>query len=115
VPHAAPAFIDSSLPNAGLLPAGLPSSRPNFRGRTDKRSSGFRNAALWPALARLREEPPLFKEPEMIQQTVNVSKSAKPVTFPLGRSNRATMPLATGSPRLAKTIGIVASPAGGRP
>ena len=35
------------------------------------------------------------------------SQLAKPVMFPLGRSNRAIMPLATGSPRLAKTIGIV--------
>jgi hypothetical protein len=32
---------------------------------------------------------------------------AKPVTFPPGRSSRATMPLATGSPPFAKTIGIV--------
>src|SRR6516164_1471485 len=32
---------------------------------------------------------------------------AKPVTFPLGRSSRATRPLTTGSVRLAKTIGIV--------
>jgi hypothetical protein len=37
----------------------------------------------------------------------DASKSAKPVTFPLGRSNRATRPLATGSVTLAKTIGIV--------
>ena len=35
------------------------------------------------------------------------SKVSKPVTFPLGRSSRATMPLATGSPTPAKTIGIV--------
>src|SRR6516164_2770119 len=35
------------------------------------------------------------------------SKVAKPVMFPLGRSSRATMPLATGSPTFAKTIGIV--------
>ena len=35
------------------------------------------------------------------------SRLAKPVTFPLGRSSRATMPLATGSPTFAKTIGIV--------
>src|ERR1700730_6184812 len=35
------------------------------------------------------------------------SKSAKPVMFPLGRSSRATMPLATGSLTLAKMIGIV--------
>jgi hypothetical protein len=32
---------------------------------------------------------------------------AKSVMFQLGRSSRATMPLATGSPALAKTIGIV--------
>jgi hypothetical protein len=32
---------------------------------------------------------------------------AKPVTFPLGRSSRATMLLTTGSPTPAKTIGIV--------
>jgi hypothetical protein len=32
---------------------------------------------------------------------------AKPVTFPLGRSSRATMLLATGSLTFAKTIGIV--------
>ena len=36
-----------------------------------------------------------------------VSKMAKPVTFPPGRSSRATMPLATGSDTFAKTIGIV--------
>jgi hypothetical protein len=35
------------------------------------------------------------------------SKLAKPVTFPLGRSSRATMPPATGSATFAKTIGIV--------
>ena len=35
------------------------------------------------------------------------SKLAKPVMFPLGRSSRATMPLATGSPEVAKTVGIV--------
>jgi hypothetical protein len=32
---------------------------------------------------------------------------AKPVTFPPGRSSRATMPLATGSATFAKIIGIV--------
>jgi hypothetical protein len=32
---------------------------------------------------------------------------ANPVTFPLGRSSRSTMPLATGSPPFAKAIGIV--------
>jgi hypothetical protein len=32
---------------------------------------------------------------------------AKPVMFPLGRSSRATLPLATGSLTFAKTIGIV--------
>jgi hypothetical protein len=32
---------------------------------------------------------------------------AKPVTFPLGRSSRSTMPLARGSPPATKTIGIV--------
>src|SRR6266436_4115895 len=38
----------------------------------------------------------------------NVASSvAKPVTFPPGRSSRATMPVATGSVRFAKTIGIV--------
>ena len=31
----------------------------------------------------------------------------KPVVFPPGRSSRVTMPLATGSPTPAKTIGIV--------
>src|SRR6516164_4487349 len=35
------------------------------------------------------------------------SKMAKPVMFPPGWLSRGTMPLATGSPRLAKTIGIV--------
>jgi hypothetical protein len=35
------------------------------------------------------------------------SKLAKPVTFPLGRSSRATRPLATGSPTFIKTIGMV--------
>ena len=35
------------------------------------------------------------------------SLRAKPVTFPPGRSSRSTRPLATGSPPLAKTIGIV--------
>ena len=35
------------------------------------------------------------------------SKSAKPVTFPPGRSSRAMRPLATGSLMLGKTIGIV--------
>jgi hypothetical protein len=35
------------------------------------------------------------------------SKLAKPVVFPLGRSSRGTMPLATGSLRPTKTIGIV--------
>jgi hypothetical protein len=35
------------------------------------------------------------------------STLAKPVMFPLGRSSRPTMPLATGSPTFAKTIGIV--------
>ena len=35
------------------------------------------------------------------------SKRAKPVMFPPGRSSRATMPLATGSATVAKTIGIV--------
>jgi hypothetical protein len=35
------------------------------------------------------------------------SQLAKPVTLPPGRSSRATMPLATGSPKPAKTIGIV--------
>jgi hypothetical protein len=35
------------------------------------------------------------------------SKPAKPVVFPLGRSSRATTPLATGSFKFAKTIGIV--------
>jgi hypothetical protein len=34
------------------------------------------------------------------------SKMAKPVAFPLGRSSRATILLATGSP-ITKTIGIV--------
>ena len=38
------------------------------------------------------------------------SKRAKPVTFPLARSSRATMPLATGSLVLTKTIGIVHQP-----
>jgi hypothetical protein len=32
---------------------------------------------------------------------------AKPVMFPLGRSSRSTMPMATGSTAIAKTIGIV--------
>src|SRR6516165_8161423 len=35
------------------------------------------------------------------------SKTAKPVMFPPGWLSRATMPLATGSIRFAKTIGIV--------
>ena len=35
------------------------------------------------------------------------SKSAKPVMFPLGRSSRSTMPLATGSLTFTNTIGIV--------
>ena len=35
------------------------------------------------------------------------SPVAKPVTFPLGRLSRATIPLATGSLTFAKTIGIV--------
>ena len=35
------------------------------------------------------------------------SKTPKPVTFPPGRSSRATRPLATGSATPAKTIGIV--------
>ena len=35
------------------------------------------------------------------------SKLAKPVMFPPGWLSRATMPLATGSATLAKTIGIV--------
>ena len=35
---------------------------------------------------------------------------AKPVTFPLGRSSRVRMPLATGSATFAKTIGIVRVP-----
>jgi hypothetical protein len=35
------------------------------------------------------------------------SKKAKPVTFPLGRSSRGTILLATGSLTLEKTIGIV--------
>jgi hypothetical protein len=35
------------------------------------------------------------------------SKLAKPVMFPPGWLSRATMPLATGSPAPAKTIGIV--------
>jgi hypothetical protein len=35
------------------------------------------------------------------------SKLAKPVMFPLGRSSRGTMPLATGSATSANTIGIV--------
>src|SRR5262249_7224940 len=35
------------------------------------------------------------------------SKVAKPVTFPLGRSSRATMRWATGSATFPKTIGIV--------
>ena len=35
------------------------------------------------------------------------SKRAKPVMFPPGRLSRGTMPLATGSPTPAKTIGIV--------
>jgi hypothetical protein len=35
------------------------------------------------------------------------SKLAKPVVFPLGRSSRGTMPLATGSAAFKKTIGIV--------
>ena len=35
------------------------------------------------------------------------SYPAKPVVFPPGRLSDATMPLATGSPALAKTIGIV--------
>ena len=35
------------------------------------------------------------------------SKLAKPVTFPPGRSSRATRPLATGSIAVTKTIGIV--------
>jgi len=36
-----------------------------------------------------------------------ISEVAKPVMFPPGRSNRGTMPLATGSFALAKTIRIV--------
>jgi hypothetical protein len=36
-----------------------------------------------------------------------VSKTAKPVMCPPGWLSRGTMPLATGSPKLAKTIGIV--------
>jgi hypothetical protein len=35
------------------------------------------------------------------------SREAKPVVFPPGRLSRGTMPLATGSPPNAKTIGIV--------
>jgi hypothetical protein len=35
------------------------------------------------------------------------SKLLKPVTFPLGRSSRSTMPLATASSPATKTIGIV--------
>ena len=35
------------------------------------------------------------------------SKTAKPVMFPPGRSSRGTRPMATGSPALAKTLGIV--------
>ena len=35
------------------------------------------------------------------------SRPAKPVAFPPGRSSRGTMPLATGSPPVVKTIGIV--------
>jgi hypothetical protein len=35
------------------------------------------------------------------------SKTAKPVMFPLGRSSRSTIPLATGSLTFAKTTGIV--------
>src|SRR5262249_49224521 len=42
------------------------------------------------------------------------SKLAKPVTFPPGRSSRATMPLATGSATFAKTIGIVRVSRSGR-
>src|SRR5215471_3141785 len=36
---------------------------------------------------------------------IEASKLANPVTFPLGRSSRATMPLATGSLTFTKTIG----------
>jgi hypothetical protein len=38
---------------------------------------------------------------------IEASKLAEPVMFPLGRLSRGTMPLATGSPAPAKTIGIV--------
>ena len=38
---------------------------------------------------------------------IEASRVAKPVTFPLGRSSRGTMPVATGSITPAKTIGIV--------
>src|SRR6516225_2117515 len=42
------------------------------------------------------------------------SRPAKPVAFPPGRSSRATMPLATGSGPIAKTIGIVRVDGNGR-
>jgi hypothetical protein len=58
-------------------------------------------------MAAARLSPGAISESSSSHLAPSVGSMAKPVVFPLGRSSRATMPLATGSLTFAKTIGIV--------